>query len=329
MTNLQVGDCIGVISPSSPIASFCPLRLKRGCDYLQKQGFKILLGNNVSSINKFTAGTTQNRVDDIHAMFCDNQVKAIIMTIGGYNANDLLGVLDYQLVKKNNNKLFIGYSDSTILLHALYKKSGVPCIMGPMILPQFGEYPEMFPFSWKSFLDVAMNLGSNKIYDFQQSDSCTEEFLSWDLEDVRPRKMKQNSGWDIVFGGKASGILIPANLNTLCHLIGTEYMLDLNNAILFLEDDADESASTVQRMLQHMKCAGCLDNIKGIVFGRFQEKSSVSREDIHFVLNNVFGAVTFPVISNVDFGHTDPLLSLPLGKEVTLDTDMLKISVVL
>ncbi len=329
MHNLKDGDLIGIISPSAPISAFCPRRLDRGIKYLEKLGFRVLLGKHVSAVNRFTAGTPQERADDINFMFNNSDAKAIIVTIGGYNANDVLDLIDYELIKKNNNKLLIGYSDASLLLHALYKKSGVRGIMGPMILPQFAEYPEMQKFSLNSFFEVVKNLGKNKVYELPKAEEYTEEMLLWDQEDIKSREMKKNSGWEIIFSGKASGRLVPTNLNTLCKLIGTPYMPDLEGAILFLEDDGDESAATIQRMLQHLKQAGQLDWIKGIVFGRFQEKSEITNDDIKFLLGNVFNEVSFPVISNVDFGHTDPMITLPIGNSVSISTQLSQIKITL
>ena len=231
------------------------------------------------------------------------------------------------LISKNNQKILIGYSDITILLHALYKKSGVKGIMGPMVLPQFAEFPKMQKFTELSFSYVVANLGTGKMYKLPAAEEFTEEMLYWDKEDNRPRKMEVNKGWSIINHGRANGVLIPANLNTVSKLIGTEYMLDWAGAILFLEDDDEESAATIQRMLQHLRQAGCLDKIKGIVFGRFQKASDIDEEKIHKILANVFGKIKFPVVANVDFGHTDPILSLPLGNEVFVNTEERKIEI--
>ncbi len=175
--NLKPGDTVGIVSPSSPVAGLCPRRLDRGVKYLELLGYKVLKGKNVSKVDGFTAGTIQERVEDLHAMFANSEVKAIIATIGGYNANDLLDKLDYKMISKNNQKILIGYSDITILLHALYKKSGVKGIMGPMVLPQFAEFPKMQKFTKLSFSYVAANLGTGKMYKLPAAEEFTEEML--------------------------------------------------------------------------------------------------------------------------------------------------------
>lgn len=329
MGNLNKNDLIGIVSPSAPISAFCPRRLKRGIDFIESMGYRVALGENVSAIDVYTAGTAEQRAQDINRMLADENIKAIIITIGGYNANDVLDLIDYDLARRNKDKIVMGYSDSTVILHALKKKSDMRCLMGPMILPQFAEFPAMQEFTRKSFEFVTSNLGGGVVYDFPVAKIFTEEMLLWDKEDDRPRTMKPNGGWEVLSPGSAEGVLVPANLNTLCRLIGTEFMPDLAGAILFLEDDSDERGATIQRMLRQLGQAGHLKNIKGIVFGRFQEKSEVSHENLRFILKNIFGDLSFPVITNVNFGHTDPILTLPLGNSVIVDTQAKKISVIL
>ncbi len=320
-------DYIGIVSPSSPVAAFCPKRLIRGVEFLEQEGFHVLSSKNVSAVSGFTAGSAKDRAKDIMDMFTDKRVKIIIATIGGYNTNDLLEHLDYELIAKNNDKIFVGYSDSTILLHALNVRSGVRTVMGPMILPQFAEFPKMQQFSYDSFLEVINNLGTGKIYQVPFSDEYTEEMLAWDTDDIRAREMVKNENWQVISPGKATGRLIPANLNTLNELVGTAYMPKLDGSILFLEDDSDEEPATIQRMLIHFKQAGLVDNIKGIVFGRFQQKSEIGVDNLKLILKNVFEEYTFPVIFNLDFGHTDPILSLPVGNIVNIDTDYLTVEI--
>lgn len=329
MLKIKKGNTIGIVAPSAPISAFCPRRTKRGIEAIKKMGYNVKLGKTVDKIEDYTAGTIEERVDDIHEMFKNPDIKIILATIGGYNANDILDKLDYELIKKNNNKLFIGYSDITVLLFALMKKSGVQTIMGPMLLPQFGEYSNILDFTRESFETVISSIGLKKEYVLPVAPETTEEILSWDEEDNRDRKMKKNNGWRIISEGDAEGNLLAANLNTLGRLIGTEYMADTKNSILFIEDDDEESASTIQRVLQQVKQAGLFKDVKGIVFGRFQEKSDIDEKKLKKLLLNVFGKIDIPVISGVDFGHTDPMLSLPLGKKVKVSTINKKISIIL
>jgi muramoyltetrapeptide carboxypeptidase len=328
MHGIKPGDTIGIVSPSAPIAGYCPKRLERGVRALEMLGYKVKIGENVSKISGYTAGTVAERVSDMHNMFADKEVKAIIATIGGYNANDLLGEFDYKLIA-NNNKLFIGYSDITVLHSAFSKISGIKTIMGPMILPQFGEFPEMQAFTRDSFQTVAQKIGSGEKYFFPKSDQWTEEMLLWDKEDSRARAIEKNDGWKIINVGKTKGKLIAGNLNTLTKLIGTPYLFDLDDAVLFLEDDDCESPATIRRMLLQLKQADLLGGIKGFVFGRFQKKSGVTEEKIKNIFEVLYESATVPIIMGVDFGHTDPIISLPIGGDVEIDTGKKEIIAIL
>lgn len=319
MFNLHKGDTIGIISPSAPVAGYCPKRFNRGVNMLRAMGYQVRIGENALKINGCTAGSVKERVDDIHSLFGDKNVKAIICTIGGYNANDLLDKLDYEYIARNK-KIFIGYSDITVLLSALHTLANVPTILGPMILPQFGEYDCMLEFTDKSFQTVLQNIGTDIDYILPQSTQWTEEMLEWDKDDNRLRNMEVNNGWKIINSGVVSGRLIGANLNTLTKLIGTPYIFDLTNSILFLEDDEYESIATMRRMLMQCKQAGILAGVRGYVFGRFQKKSGIEEKRMREMFEILFdnGEIP-PVVMDVDFGHTDPMLTLPIGCLVDMD----------
>ncbi len=328
MLTLKQGDTIGIVSPSAPIAGFCPKRLERGVKMLESMGFVVKLGEHVSAITNFTAGTAIQRASDINNMFADPQVKAIMATIGGYSANDVLEKLNYDLIAKNP-KPFIGYSDITVMHGALSRLANIKCLLGPMVLPQFGEYPEIQNFTKESFVKVLSKIGTGERYVLPSSENWTEEMLLWDKEDVRARNFTSNTGWQIINSGTAQGKLVAGNLNTMSKLFGTKYMFDLDDSILFLEDDEEESIATIQRMLTHMKQANYLEKVRGLVFGRFQNKSGVTSENLKNILTTVFNNLTIPVIMGVDFGHTDPMLTLPIGNSVEMNTEKRELAVVL
>jgi muramoyltetrapeptide carboxypeptidase len=296
---------------------------------LKKMGYKVKLGKTVTMVEDYTAGTISERVEDIHEMFTDPKVKLIMATIGGYNANDLLEHLDYELIRKNQDKLFIGYSDISILLLALYTKSGVQTVMGPMVLPQFGEYPEIQRFTQDSFEYVTGNIGSGLAYELPISSEWTEEMLSWDEEDDRARKMKENSGWEMIADGAAEGRLLAGNISTIAKMIGTGYLPETEGAILFLEENDPICMAEIQRNLQQFKQSGILTRICGLVFGRFQKGSQMNSARLKKILTHVLDSTEVPVIANVDFGHSDPLLSLPLGRNVELSTKHRSIKIIL
>jgi len=320
---------VGLISPSAPITANCPRRLKKSIEQLEELGFGVKKGEYISEKTDFTAGTIEQRVEDIHDMFSDPEVDIIVSTIGGYNANDLLEYLDYDLIKENNGKLFVGYSDVTVLLQALHEFANVQTIYGPMALSQFGEYGGILSFTKESFLEVINNINTGKKYTLPVSEEFTEEFLLWDKDDNRERKMEANIGWYVVNEGKSNGILKGGNFRTLMTLAGTKYFPDLSNSVLFLEDDADESPATFQRMLMQLSQQESFSELKSLVFGRFQKDSNISLEIFSKIINRITKKHDIPVIGNVDFGHTDPVLSLPVGNEVKVNTSNKDITITL
>lgn len=307
---LKKGDTIGIVSPSAPVAAFCPNRLQRGVQELEKHGFQVKLGKHVSARYKHMAGTVQQRIEDIHSMFTDNEVKAIFCTIGGHNSNQLLEFLDYDLIEQHP-KIFMGYSDITVLLNAVYKKTCLITYLGPTILPQFGEHGGILPYTWEYFQKALMQTEDISISASQQ---WTDEFTSWDKEDNRPRFMKPNEGIKILKSGTASGTLIGGNLGTLLLLNGTPYMPDLQDTILCVEEDEVETPATIDRYFTQLRQIGALSKINGMLIGRFNGKVGFKKDDsLEDIVLSATEKYDFPVFYDLDFGHTDPILTIPIG----------------
>jgi len=315
---LRKGDTIGVVSPSSPVTAFCPKRLQRGVEELQKHGFKVKIGKHVSERYKHTAGTIQQRIEDLHAMFADEEVKGIICTIGGLNSNQLLEFLDYELIK-SHPKVFMGFSDITALLDAIYAKTGLVTYLGPAILPQFGEFGGMLSYSWEYFEKVIMQSDEVRIVASQE---WTDEFTPWDKEDNRPRVMKPNEGIKVLKPGKTSGIMIGGNIGTLLLLNGTSYMPDMRDAILCVEEDEVETPATMDRFFMQLRHIGAYSKIKGMLIGRFNSKVGFKKEDS---LEEIVLAATegcdFPILYDLDFSHTDPMITIPIGGKCDMQTE--------
>lgn len=256
-------------------------------------------------------------------MFADDEIKAILCTIGGYNSNQLLEFLDYKLLRQHL-KVFVGYSDITALLNAIYTKTGLVTYLGPAVLPQFGEYGEMLPYTWEYFEKVLMQTDDVRI---TASKQWTDEFTPWDKEDNRPRVMKPNGGIKILKPGVASGALIGGNLGTLLLLQGTPYIPTLQDAILFVEEDEVETSATVDRFFTQLRHIGAFSKIKGMLIGRFNSKVGFTREDsLEDIVRIATEGYDFPILYNLDFGHTDPMLTIPIGGYCKMDTSAKRIT---
>lgn len=315
---------IGLLAPSAPTAGICPLRYNRAKQELRRLGFEPIETTQTTRVTGFTAGSGKERAWAVHELVDTFGVDAIMATIGGYNSNDMLPFLEFSKIPES--LVFLGYSDATVLLHALYVKSGVKALHAPMLLPQLGEYGGIHPYTWRSLSHVLRAYGSGAVYQLPQSLQWTDEYLAWDSEDARRREFRANTGWIVINSGSCEGVLVPGNVNTLVTLTGTEYIETFSNPVLFLEDVESETPGAFKRNLQHLSLFFG-SRVQGVVVGRFSDRSMIDERMLTFILKDVFPEV--PVIANVDFGHTDPMLTLPVGAPVYLETESVRISVTL
>lgn len=314
---LKRGDTIVILSPASAVAAFVPRRLGRAVDYLEKLGFKVRLSEHATARCAHTAGTIEERVADLHAAFRDPEVKAIITTIGGFNSHQLLDELDYDLIR-NNPKILLGYSDITSLHAGIYAKTGLVTFLGPAILPQFGEFGGLHPFSLDSLERTLMK--AEPAGELGISAEWTDEHLLWDEQDDRLKQFKPNKGLEIIRQGRATGKIIAGNVGTLLLLAGTPYMPSFDDVILLVEDEESETPSTLDRYFTQLRHLGVYDKIKGMVVGRFSDRLEFSDDmPLSKIILRATRGYDFPIVLGADFGHTDPMLTLPLGVELELD----------
>ena len=291
---LQYGDEIRVIAPSSSLSRVWETAYDKALSYLTDKGFKVTFSRNSREMNEFKSSSIKSRVDDIHEAFSDKNVKMIITAIGGFNVNQILPYLDYELIKANP-KILCGYSDITALLHAIYVKTGLVTYHGPHF-STFGfdvetEYTEAY------FFDLLMK---NDEIVIKESNTSGEYF--------------------VIQEGTCEGNIIGGNLCTLNLLQGTPYMPDLNEKVLFIEDDnimGDYFVYEFDRDLQSLLQVNGADSIKGIVFGRFDESCKLDKDVIRKNIQDKISA-DIPVIFGVDLGHGRPMKNIPIGSKVKI-----------
>jgi len=318
---LKLGELVSIISPSAPTSFYCPKRFLRGIKMLERMGYKVKVEKNARKCLNHTAGGVDDRISDIHSAFGDKDVKAIICTIGGMNSNALIDRLDYELIK-NNPKIFCGFSDITALQLAIYKMTSLITFSGPALLPTFADYPEMHEFSRNHFTHIISNIGENDLGKLPISDKCTDEHLVWDSEDSRSKKFKSNDGWKILRAGQTKGILVGGNLGAMVALAGTKYWPDFDNKILFIDIDDEERPNSVDRHLTQLNTIGVFNQISGLLVGRLHCRTGFKKKNyFEDLLMSILSNYSFPIITNLDFGHTDPILTLPLGINVEMDAN--------
>lgn len=315
---LEKGKLIGIIAPADPVAGVCEEEvIMRGFKYLQNRGFSVVVGDSVKKLTKSHEVTpTSLVINDIHNFIKNDNVGCIMAFWGGFNTNRILDKLDYDLIKKNP-KIFIGYSDITALTTAITTKTGLVTFSGPGVI-SFAK-PEPFEYTWNYFEKMCVNPEEKLAIESSPNYADDLYFLR---EDKNHRIKKNNEGVKSFAGGKAKGEIVAGNLQTLLALNGTGYLPDLKGKILFVEEDETSTPAHVERFICQCKQLGWFKNINGLVIGRFTEYSEFSKEDsLEDILKNYFHDVSFPVIYNADFGHSDPLITIPNGGIATIDAD--------
>ena len=256
-------------------------------------GFKVKKGAHLESHLYYSAGTPEERVSDLHAMFADPEVKAIICATGGSSANQLLELIDFELIK-NNPKIFLGYSDITILLLSLYKKSGTPVFYGPTIYEM-----SMLTLDARNFLFQMLEKGSG-VFEY-------------------PREGKA------IRGGMASGKLVGGILSRVESLIGTEYAPEIEGAILFWED-VNSSPAAIDFDFQALRLAGVFEKISGMIVGHLSDcvdkKYPNDNRPIEEIILERTNGFDFPIIKVEYFGHDiNDFYPIPIGAKAEINTE--------
>lgn len=323
---LNKGDTIGLVSPSCPLAGLVKHRVNRAIKQLKEMGFKVKLGQSSLAVSGYTAGSAKERAKDINTFFKDDEVKAIISFIGGNHSNQLLEYIDFDLIRKNP-KIFIGYSDVTVLHLSLLTKANLTTFYGPSALNQLAENPKILDYTREYLFKATMS--SRPIGAVIPSKEWTDEVLDWftKADQKRPRKMKKNIGWEWLKDGGAKGPMIGGCISSLMHLRGTEFWPNFSNAIFFWETSESandfskgEPIDLIDALLTDLRLSGVFDKIGGMVVGRpfgYSEEDSLKLKDLIIEKTKKYN---FPILFGADFGHTDPMITIPIGVTAKLNS---------
>ena len=318
--HLRPGDTIGIVSPSWSGAALFPHRLQAGLAQLERMGYRVKIAPHALGNSGYVSATPEQRASDINAMFADPSVNAILATVGGDHSCQLLPHLDYDLIRRKP-KIFIGYSDITVLNVALHVRTGVVTFNGPALITEFAEFPQMFAYTASHFLRAVSQPEPIGVID--SSPTWTEEYLDWgqQLDLTRPRAIQPNAGVQWLKHGRATGRLLGGCLESLDHLRGTAFWPTWDGAILFLETSEEQpSPAWVDARLMDYENMGVLARINGLIIGRSMGYSSVMRQDLWRIVVEHTRAYTFPILAELDFGHTAPQFTIPLGVQAQLDS---------
>jgi muramoyltetrapeptide carboxypeptidase LdcA involved in peptidoglycan recycling len=319
-SKIKPGDTIGIVSPSWGGAGAFPHRVEQGIKSLNTLGFNVELAPHALNQKGFISDISANRAQDIHDMFANPTIKAIIASIGGDHACHLLPLLDFELIARNP-KVFMGFSDITVLNVAIWEKTGLTTFNGPALLTDFAEYPHMLRYTETYFLKAVA--GRASIGNVEPSPHWTEEFLDWgekkDLE--RPRKLSDSNGWTWLKDGQAEGHLMGGCLESLQHLRGTEFWPDRENTIFFFETSEEKpSPETIDGILMDYQNMGVFGKLRGLIVGRPMSYSADEKQSLRERILERMHGYSFPIITDMDFGHTAPQFTIPLGCMARIDS---------
>ena len=280
---ISKGDVIGVVAPSySPRAGW----LQRGVKALERAGYGVLLDPEIGRLRRFTRAEDERRAENLMGMWLDPRVKAVIGGTGGYGAVRMIPYLDPEIFRLNP-KALVGYSDVTALHLWLMRQANLRTFHGPTV-------DDLIP----STRDPTM------------------ASLLAALTTPRPTARLGRDLARTVKPGRAVGRLVGGNLSLVQQTIGTPYEVDVRDAILFLEETRDPM-SVVDERLVHLRAAGLLPQVRGIVFGQLSLDRSEEDEFEDFLLDLV-ADLDVPVLMDFPAGHEVPNLTIPLGTEVEL-----------
>ncbi len=310
---LQPGQTLGVVALSTPAKSLnSEFRMRAYQRLYDLFGLHIVEAKNIDLECGHTAGSIKERVNSLHRFFKQKNIHGIISFWGGFNTHQILEYLDFDLIKKNP-KVLLGYSDTTTLLSAINAKTGLITFNGPAVIT-FAK-PIIPKETSDCFREILMTKRTSLTYPSSKFYSDN----SWWIEDKM--EFSKNHGLQVFRKGKAEGQIVGGNIGTLLLLAGTPYWPSMHGKILFVEDDESENPKTLDRFFTQLRQMGVYSQIKGLVVGRFARSVDLSANDsLHMILQDALRGFKFPVITEFDMGHTDPLLTIPIGARVKIDT---------
>lgn len=283
---LKPGGRIGVVAPAGCVS---PDSLRAGLDRLSAEGYAVEVGTSVYDTKGYLAGDAARRAADLVGFFHRADINAIFCARGGFGSIQLLPHLTLDL--ENHPKIFVGYSDITVLLNWLYQSCRMVTFHAPMVAE---EHARGLSENAKTHLWGVLR----------------GDLANWALslgESIRP--------------GRAEAELMGGCLSLLVTTLGTPYEVDTSKKILFLED-VGERPYRIERMLTHLKMAGKLDRVKGVVFGDFTGCTGEGPRNVRQIIGEMFGDAPYPVVMGVRAGHGQENLALPFGVKMRLDGDL-------
>jgi len=294
---LSPGDTVAMVAPAS--ATFKTVELDVARESLEALGLKVKIGGHLLDRHGYLAGQDKDRADDINRSFADPVVRAVLPIRGGWGSSRLLPYLDFDAIRRNP-KIVLGFSDITALLLSIHAKTGLVTFHGPNGMGRWDE----FSVNWvKQILFGAQTVTLENPHD-------KGEFL-----------VQTENRIQTITPGVARGRILGGNLTVLTAIMGSPYLPNFDNGILFLED-VGEDIYRIDRMMTTLKLAGVLGRIRGFVFGTCSEcepgqgYGSLTLEEI---FNDHIKPLNVPAWQGAMIGHRQPQFTIAEGIQVEVD----------
>lgn len=286
-------------------------------------GLKVIAMPNALKGSEYIYNHPEARAKDLMDAFKDENIKGIFCAIGGDDTIRLLPYIDYDVIR-NNPKIFMGYSDTTVN-HLMMNKAGLVSFYGPSIMCEFGEYVNMSDYTKEAVENILFNNCEN--YEIKASKIWSKDFVPWKEENINITKSLINDehGYETLQGsGIVTGQLLGGCIDVFPMVIGTEIWPtkeQWKNKILLLETSEEKpNPDLLTYYLRNLGAQGIFDVIKGIVVGKPKDETYYEEyKNVYRKVLKEFNKEELPILYNINIGHAYPTGILPLGTNVQID----------
>lgn len=286
---LKLNDKIGIIAPAGCVDSEEQAIFAK--EYFENLGYKIVFGKNIFKKNRYLAGSDEEKLEDIHDLFANPEIKAIFCLRGGYGSIRLINKIDYNLIK-NNPKIFAGYSDITALCTMFLKRAGLITYHAPMFQSDFGT-----------------------------KNVCKYTLTNF-LEAITTEASKSYSAKKIYKGGNVSGITFGGNLSTIVSLCGIDFIPEED--FIFFAEDLNEPVYKIDKMFhQLLNIEKFNKNIKGLILGDFTDVDN--KEWLEDLFKEITKKLNVPTLGGFKISHNKNKITVPIGTKATINEGLFKI----
>lgn len=316
MPMLKKGGTIGIFSPSYPITADSPGAAIRAEEFFNSKGYKIKKGSLWGKSSFYRSGSAKDRATEFNELLYNPEVDCLMASIGGFVSNAMLPYIDYDYFAANP-KPVVGMSDTTSLLMGLYAKTGITVYYGTNFATSYARLSSYSDIAFQCFCDV---INSTENYTYTIPHFYSDEVIDWD-KPIMSEKQIPNKLLTLI-GGKSTGRLIGGNLNTLTSVWGSPYMPEIQEGdILFLEN-TEEGADYTERYITWLKLCGVFERLGGLIIGKHRQFDDYgTKMKSYEILLDIIDKANFPILAEFDCGHCVPMLTLPIGMKVELDSD--------